>query len=126
MEFGLAKLIQMLFTAWVVLALSGCATNIPGNKKGLLGFLEDGKTAKETALTTLGLPSGTSEKERIIVCRLAKDARQGLNVMDRFGGFSRSVLSSPSSLPFHAPILDPLFSERPALSLRFSATSKFC
>ena len=73
-----------------LLVLPGCTTitktaNIPPSSMSLLDFLQDGKTSKETALITLGQPSGTYEKERIITYRIGKDDKTGYYVMDRIG-----------------------------------------
>lgn len=65
----------------VLLLLAGCATPIVGAKKDLLQFLRPGHTTREEVLTTLGQPSGTIEREKILFYRLGYDEKQGYYII---------------------------------------------
>ena len=63
-------------TAWVALWLAGCTTPVPGAKADLLKFLEIGKTTREEVLLTLGQPSASFERERILTYRIGQDGNE--------------------------------------------------
>lgn len=69
--------------ALTVLAVGGCAEPalIPGAKADLLAFLKEGHTRREEAILTLGQPSATFEKERILTYRVGHDDKQGYYII---------------------------------------------
>jgi hypothetical protein len=68
----------------VVLAFAGCATNQPGGRADLLGFLSDGVTTKKEALLNLGQPSGTFEGRKILTYRIGFNSHNnGFYVVQR-------------------------------------------
>lgn len=73
--------VSLAAAAGLVLFLSaGCATLGPArpvSDKGLLDFLEDGKTTMEAVFEKLGQPSGTYEKGRILTYRIGSEEGKG-------------------------------------------------
>lgn len=63
--------------ALTLLIIAGCATPIPGARPDLLSFLKEGHTKREEVIVTLGQPSGTFERDRILTYRVGHDAGQG-------------------------------------------------
>jgi hypothetical protein len=69
----------------VFLLLIGCATPGPVGPipdKGLLDFLEEGKTIKQTVFEKLGQPSGTFENGRILTYRIGSEEEKGYFIFD--------------------------------------------
>lgn len=68
---------------WLCLLLIiGCATTGPLGSKGLLDFLENGRTTKEDILLKLGQPSGTYEDETVLTYRIGGDEKRGFYVVE--------------------------------------------
>lgn len=63
--------------------LGGCAGPEPihGARTDLLSFLKDGHTRREEVIMTLGQPSGSFEKERILTYRVGFDSAQGYYIV---------------------------------------------
>jgi hypothetical protein len=54
----------------------------PVPDKGLLDFLEEGKTIKQTVFEKLGQPSGTFENGRILTYRIGSEEEKGYFIFD--------------------------------------------
>jgi hypothetical protein len=67
----------ILATLSLVLIVAGCVTPIPGARPDLLTFLKEGQTKREEVIVTLGQPSGTFERDRILTYRVGHDSGQG-------------------------------------------------
>lgn len=73
------KLKLFILDLALILMLAGCATTPPPltGRPDLLGFLADGKTAREEVIITLGQPSGRFENDRIFTYRLGYAPKNG-------------------------------------------------
>jgi hypothetical protein len=75
-----SQIVTGVVAGLVFLLLFGCATPGPVGPvpdKGLLDFLEDGKTTKQMAFEKLGQPSGTYENGRILTYRIGNEEGKG-------------------------------------------------
>ena len=74
-------LIVIKVTAGLIfLLILGCATSSPVGPvpdKGLLDFLEDGRTTKQMVFEKLGQPSRTYENGRILTYRIGNEEGKG-------------------------------------------------
>jgi hypothetical protein len=80
MKSQITQIVIKTFGGLILLLLLGCATPGPVGPvpdKGLLDFLEDGKTTKEMAFEKLGQPSGTYENGRILTYRIGNEEGKG-------------------------------------------------
>lgn len=76
---------SQIVTGLVFLLLFGCATQGPMGPlpdKGLLDFLEDGKTTKQMVFENLGQPSGTFENGKILTYRIGCEEGKGYFIFD--------------------------------------------
>ncbi len=55
---------------------------IPGARPDLLDFLTPGRTSRQEVITTLGQPSASFERERILTYRIGQDPKQGFYLVE--------------------------------------------
>jgi hypothetical protein len=76
----MTQIVIKIIGGLIFLLLLGCAAPRPVGPvpdKGLLDFLEDGKTTKQMAFEKLGQPSGTYENGRILTYRIGNEEGKG-------------------------------------------------
>ena len=84
MKIQTTRIVIKAVAVFIFLLLLGCATPRsvgPVPDKGLLDFLEDGKTTKQMAFEKLGQPSGTYENGRILTYRIGNEEGKGYYIV---------------------------------------------
>jgi hypothetical protein len=84
MKIQATRIVIKAFAVFIFLLLLGCATPRSGGPvpdKGLLDFLEDGKTTKQMVFEKLGQPSGTYENGRILTYRIGNEEGEGYYII---------------------------------------------